>query len=152
LNKLCTKCNIEKPLNDFALQKNKPHGRSYHCKECKKVVQNVHYNLNKEYYLTRNEKYRQSTFAWLREYKSTLSCCICGFSHPAAIDFHHRDPKEKIFNISIGPTIGKTIIQIKKEIDKCDIVCSNCHRIIHYKQKHATEVLPVADTNLINLS
>ena len=62
------------------------------------------------------------------EYKG--GCCeICGYSKCiSALEFHHKDPNEKDFSIS-----GKSISwdRIKKEIDKCILVCSNCHREIH---------------------
>ena len=60
----------------------------------------------------------------------------CGFKHPAAIDFHHRDPKEKEFTVSQMLRRGKTEKQMLKEIAKCDTLCANCHRIHHHDEKH----------------
>ena len=37
---------------------------------------------------------------WFREYKRTLACEVCGENHPARLDFHHRDPREKKVSIS----------------------------------------------------
>ncbi len=37
---------------------------------------------------------------WFREYKSSLSCENCGEDHPACLDFHHIDPREKKFSVS----------------------------------------------------
>jgi len=53
-------------------------------------------------------------------------CIRCGYKRcTAALDFHHRDPKGKIFNISGSHCRAwKVIVQ---ELDKCDLVCRNCH-------------------------
>jgi predicted HNH restriction endonuclease len=56
-------------------------------------------------------------------------CNICGYDRCLnAFDFHHLDPLEKDFTISNHMTSWD---RIKKEIDKCVLVCSNCHREIH---------------------
>jgi hypothetical protein len=77
-----------------------------------------------------NRRRRNERVAWLRDYKSGLSCILCGFSHPDALDFHHRDPAQKEMEVS-KTTRGWSIERIKKEIDKCDVLCANCHRILH---------------------
>ena len=56
-------------------------------------------------------------------------CVICGYKKSfRALQFHHKDPKEKDFTIS-----GKSwsFERLKKEVDKCILVCSNCHTEIH---------------------
>jgi len=62
------------------------------------------------------------------EYKGGM-CECCGYDRAIeALEFHHRNPKEKDFSPS-----GKSISweRMKKEIDKCIMVCANCHREIH---------------------
>jgi hypothetical protein len=69
--------------------------------------------------------------AFLREYKVQKGCCRCGYNeHPAALDFHHRDPSTKKFNIS-NSLSSRNWNKILEEVDKCDILCANCHRIEH---------------------
>ena len=81
----------------------------------------------------RQKKIREDFNKWYYEYKSTLSCIQCGFSHPAAIDFHHRDKMDKEFNPSkMRDYTNKK--RFLKEIEKCDVLCSNCHRILHYNE------------------
>lgn len=59
-------------------------------------------------------------------------CQKCGYSKSiSALDFHHRNPSEKKFGISIGIAKCLPMIEIKKETDKCDLLCSNCHHEIH---------------------
>ncbi len=56
-------------------------------------------------------------------------CQNCGYSKCLkALEFHHRDPKKKRFTIArlTNPEWSK----IRKELDKCDLLCANCHREI----------------------
>jgi hypothetical protein len=45
------------------------------------------------------------------------------------LDFDHRDPQEKEFCISSALSTVPRLKRLRKEIDKCDILCANCHRI-----------------------
>ena len=61
-------------------------------------------------------------------------CEICGYDKCiAALDFHHINPEEKDFAIS-NSNIYKNIEALKQEVDKCMLVCANCHRELHYQQ------------------
>ena len=76
--------------------------------------------------------WRRRTKEALVEYKGG-KCVRCGYSKCIdALEFHHRDPSKKDFSVS-----GKTwsLERLKKEVDKCDLVCSNCHREIHAESK-----------------
>jgi len=65
-----------------------------------------------------------------REYKGG-KCMICGYTkYPGSLDFHHLDPKQKEFGISVRG-LTRSWEKIRKEIDKCILVCANCHREIH---------------------
>ncbi|MEL0011655.1 MAG: HNH endonuclease, partial [Bacteroidota bacterium] len=59
-------------------------------------------------------------------------CEMCGESHPAALDFHHRDPSEKDTNLASVVGMGWSRDRIIREINKCDVICSNCHRKLHW--------------------
>lgn len=57
-------------------------------------------------------------------------CQRCGYNKcTRALEFHHLDPTLKDFGIS--RTLTKNVSQLKKEADKCILVCSNCHAEIH---------------------
>lgn len=74
-------------------------------------------------------RWRQRTKQALVDYKGG-SCVRCGYSRClAALEFHHTDPNEKDFTIS-GSLVAN-IEKMKIEVDKCILVCSNCHREIH---------------------
>lgn len=63
----------------------------------------------------------------LIEYKGG-KCVDCGGVFPrVCMGFDHRDPDSKLF--SIGLAMGKPLEELKIEVDKCDLVCANCHAI-----------------------
>lgn len=59
-------------------------------------------------------------------------CLKCNYNKSlGALDFHHRDPNKKEFGIG---QIHRSYNKMKKEADKCDVLCSNCHRELHWKE------------------
>lgn len=73
------------------------------------------------------------------EYKGGL-CVKCGYSKCiSALEFHHLDPSQKDFALSSdGHT--RSWDSIKIELDKCILVCANCHREIHVEEKQYTGI------------
>ena len=63
-------------------------------------------------------------------------CVDCGFvGHHSQMDFHHLDPEQKDKNV--GHLIWqRTWEKLKEEIDKCILLCSNCHRLRHWKENN----------------
>ena len=65
------------------------------------------------------------------EYKGG-ECYRCGYNICVdALEFHHRNPEEKDFNLG-AKGHSRAWDRVKEELDKCDMVCSNCHKEIHY--------------------
>ncbi len=75
---------------------------------------------------------RAAMRGWLDEYKSERACSKCGEDHPACLDFHHKDSKTKDFNVGNVRAWGWGKERMILEIKKCVILCSNCHRKMHY--------------------
>ena len=62
-------------------------------------------------------------------------CEICGYDKCiAALDFHHIDPTKK--DATLKELTVKRWVYIEKEIRKCKLLCSNCHRELHWKENH----------------
>jgi len=81
-----------------------------------------------------NAKRREERRLYINNYKLSNGCSICGYNKcAAALDFHHNGNKEFYLASSIG--WRKNLKEIKKEMDKCIILCANCHRELHYKEK-----------------
>lgn len=57
-------------------------------------------------------------------------CQICGYNKSfQVLEFHHKDPNQKDFAISAKSAWG--FERIKKELQKCALLCPNCHREVH---------------------
>ena len=111
--KICSKCGKSFIVKDNAFSRR-------YCYDCVPIIPKS------------RAQNRQIIKRWALEYKGS-KCEICGYNKcSAALDFHHKDPKEKDFNLSDGNLILDWC-EIKKELDKCSLVCANCHREIHAK-------------------
>lgn len=98
----------------------------------------VKYTKNKRVKLTKEERRLKNIIAVQKrrrklkkmavEYKG--GCCQeCGYhKYISVLEFHHRDPNEKDFGISTKTNSWEII---KNELDKCDMLCANCHRELH---------------------
>ncbi len=64
-------------------------------------------------------------------------CLDCGLKTDiaAVYDFHHREPEEKHATINHLLAIHASWSKLQKELDKCDLLCANCHRIRHAKEE-----------------
>ena len=99
---------------------------------------------NKEYEYNRSKGHKKTicnscnvTLFRIKRKKQCLlykgsKCQKCGYDKcDAALEFHHLDPKKKDFGIS-RQGIPKSWEKVKKELDKCILICSNCHKELHY--------------------
>lgn len=77
------------------------------------------------------KRWKEERYERLNTYKESHPCMDCRQPFPAVcMDFHHRDPTTKIADVAV--LIGakkKSWEIIEAEINKCDLICSNCHRI-----------------------
>ena len=72
-------------------------------------------------------------YKWLSDYKRNVGCTRCGIRDPRVLDFHHRDKKDKMFCIGgLRREVG--FQKLLDEIKKCEVVCANCHRILHAEE------------------
>jgi len=65
-----------------------------------------------------------------REYKKTLKCNRCGYDDYRTLEFHHTDGNKEGNPSELAAKWGWE--KLKEELDKCEVLCSNCHRIEHY--------------------
>jgi len=113
--KICPSCELDKPNSEFYKRQTGGLYISSLCKPCN--------NADK---LKRQRGFKQKAV----DYKGG-ECQCCGYNKcNNALDFHHVDPKTKKFGIGKQRRTNLTD-EIKEELDKCILVCSNCHREIH---------------------
>lgn len=94
------------------------------------------YQRNKEQVKASANARKQRVKASWVEYKATLACAICGASHPAIIDFHHPNREDKEHNIYRLVSNG-AFKKVAEEIKKCQVLCANCHRKVHFDEYQA---------------
>ena len=93
-----------------------------------------------EYKSQYDRDFRRKRWVMIFEYFGGKKCQDCGVAseHPI-YDLHHRDPSSKDF--SIGALIRRKWEVLEPEIAKCDLLCSNCHRVRHdIERKQQREV------------
>lgn len=116
-DRLCRKCGQTKNIELFVKHLQCREGRTHYCKECdSKFVSEL----------------RRSNKLKAIEYKGG-KCAHCnGVFHPAVYDFHHLDKATK--EADPGSLMGRNWKRIAEELDKCILLCANCHRLVHTEE------------------
>jgi hypothetical protein len=153
VNKISGSFNLTKPSNDVI---NEMQNFYNECQSTRKVAQEFGYNkstVSKYLIININEKLTEDEYKekrkkdnvkgvvnWRKDKKRKLveykgGCCEkCGYKKCIdAFDFHHMDPNQKDFGISAK---SYSFERLKKEVDKCILVCKNCHAELHYETKN----------------
>jgi hypothetical protein len=113
--KICIDCRKQKPVSRFTTRSDSRDGYRNQCRKC--------------YYGKKRIKKYEAI-----QYKGG-KCKLCGYGglgdFYGALEFHHRDPRQKDI---LWKTIRTYPLEyIKEELDKCDLLCANCHREEHYR-------------------
>lgn len=131
MKKICSNCKTEKRIEFFNKKSNSKDGYSSKCKECNKEYLKNHYLSNKDEYKKRNKLNRKKLKEWFHSFKSELKCIKCEEDRWWVLEFHHRESDKKEGHVySILMSYGKK--KFKKEVEKCDLLCANCHKDVHY--------------------
>lgn len=121
--KQCNCCFAEKPLSEFYTNGKQPNGRQKYKPSC----------------MICEEDSRRSFVEEKRRILSDLfgdSCTICGYDKcDSALEFHHVDPSVKEYTPAKLINNFSSIDRMLKEVVKCMLVCSNCHREIHHNMR-----------------
>ena len=141
--KNCSKCNKPKKLADFYKRKTGKRAGEYYekCKECMKARGREYYRKNRNRQLplalARRHKAYQLKRVFINKVKDR-PCADCGIKYPYYVmDFDHKSNKDKIAEVAYMSTRNWSLEKIKKEIQKCEVVCANCHRIRTFKKRAA---------------
>jgi len=148
----CSQTNIRYWLRKHGLNTKKTHSPDTFCLMCSKRLEGNQlkfcsnecsckqfYKDNKQEQNRKNNE-RQKLVSLDR--KKTLvdlkggKCKICGYDkNYSALCFHHRDPKEKTFKLDSRKLSNTNWASLLLEIDKCDLLCSNCHMELHNPER-----------------
>lgn len=126
---ICKVCG-PKPISEF--YRHAKRGYQSLCKQCKASYNKKHYRKNKLAYKNRalasNQRIRQRRYELIATYLREHPCDNCGESDPMVLEFHHKDPKEKVNNVSALVCQLAPWPAVLREIQKCAVLCANCHR------------------------
>lgn len=153
--RVCKVCGEFKEPENF--EEYSPGKRRSTCKECRNKYKRERRNPEKEkkrwqeYYQAHKEQVIARTKIWanthkkerrkavqdmrerrrieVQEYKREVGCFLCGENDPPALDFHHLDDSQKENNIA---ELIMSREKLERELEKCIVLCSNCHRKVHF--------------------
>lgn len=134
--KKCNKCGQLKENEFYSKNPSRKDGLNSRCKTCQSEYIKQHYLKRKEYYVSKAKLSNQRKSEWLREIKNLykIACVECGYDkHVEALDFHHKDRETKSFDINQAKSQSKKAII--EELNKCEVLCANCHRIRTYNER-----------------
>jgi hypothetical protein len=121
---------MDKPESEFTPYRRKALMQG-NCRECDTAWHHDHYHNGGRKPVM--ESARQRRLAVVNAIKAERGCRECGEHDPACLDFHHCNPDEKVRGIGTLVCRNTNIAKILEEIEKCDVICANCHRKWHAK-------------------
>jgi len=137
----CRRCCEVKEDEAFAYRDKKRGKRQTLCRECKTQYNRDWYQRNaathKLAVAATSIVIRERNKRWLQDLKKNLQCIRCGESYPACLDLHHRDPAGKDMSLGSAISRGWSLARLHAELEKCDVLCANCHRKHHDKEHRA---------------
>ena len=125
----CSRCRELKPLSAFTLRGSSRGRPDTYCRPCRSEYGKEHYAANRADYITKARRRKHDEllrrFEFLVEYFASHPCVDCGERDHVVLEFDHLC--DKAFNVSYGiQNMGWSAVLA--EIEKCVVVCANCHR------------------------
>ena len=130
----CQKCHEVKEVINFSINKKRKRGYHVWCKACVKQYDHNRHKRLRTKILKQKKEWRRKTREWFIDYKKTLVCEKCGETRWYVLTFHHEDKelKEAVISVMVSTS---SIEAMKKEIEKCKVLCSNCHLEEHFFER-----------------
>src|SRR5262249_13246013 len=130
--KWCRGCDQVLELNCFGFKYLERGVRQGLCRVCQREVSRKHYLSDPAPYKARAKVgrtvARKRNRERMRQFLAASQCADCGINDFAVLEFDHRDPNEKRYDISYLAGSPNSWAAVEREIAKCDVVCANCHR------------------------
>jgi hypothetical protein len=121
--KKCRYCHKSYPESDFGVAKTTKEKvyRRQKCRYCYRKTKNI---------LKANRR------QIIDQTKSSKGCIRCGITDSRVLEFHHKGDSPKSFNIADYYYTQYSADKLIEEIAKCDVICANCHRILHAEERN----------------
>jgi hypothetical protein len=128
--KTCTRCQKAKSVNDFNHSKTRKEGTRAHCRECEREQARAYYKKKPQAYKDRAHMQRDQMRNYLGtvcdSIKITRGCHCCGENELCTLDLHHVEK-----GVPVTRALSKGYSAFEREINKCVVLCCNCHRKVH---------------------
>jgi hypothetical protein len=126
---MCSACGVLKSVEEFSWRRKDRGQRDSFCRPCRANYGRAHYEANRRRYIAQAKAQKQKLMlertSWLIDYFRLNPCSDCGEADPIVLEFDHL--RNKTF--AIGPALSqRSWKSILAEIEKCEVVCANCHR------------------------
>lgn len=106
-------------------------------RERARIAERKYYRAHKEKVNTKNRLKSRRRKIEAIEYLGGVCKRCNGKFHPSIYEFHHRDPELK--DSELSKMLQLSWIRLAEELDKCDLLCANCHRLAHHEEKYPYE-------------
>jgi hypothetical protein len=138
----CYRCGKTKPAADFAWRRKAKDQRDSFCRPCRAAYKREHYAANRQRYIAQaaaqKKRLRLERTRYLIEFFKTNPCVDCGERDPVVLEFDHL--RDKSFDIGSG-LHNRRWQSVLDEIEKCEVVCANCHSRRTARRRGAVRVL-----------
>ena len=128
--RVCRVCAKTKPLTEFPFRSLKRQTRQWICLLCQRAYTNQWYTRNRKRQIakarSRRDHHAAELRSWVRAYLSDHPCVDCGETNVDLLDFDHV--RDKLGNVSTLTHVAVSWDVLKREIQKCEVRCANCHR------------------------
>ena len=131
--KRCSACGERKSFAAFGRNRSRKDGLAIYCRICQRAYNKRHYEANAARYIEKARQRNKKVSAQLRalvDQHRDRPCLDCGIRFPVCcMQFDHVAKKR--FNV--GDMVSRlfSVNLVRAEIAKCEVVCANCHAIIH---------------------
>lgn len=125
--KVCTKCSVEKSLEEFWKHKRSSDGRQAWCKTCSSIRRTLYYRENREHESSLRETWNEAYRQWYISLKEGKPCSKCkNIYFHAAMHWHHVDDN-KDASVADLARHRASKAKVLAEIAKCELWCAICH-------------------------
>jgi hypothetical protein len=125
----CSRCQALKDVEAFAWHRKALGQRQPYCRQCQSEYGKAHYAANRRRYIEQEARRKRARaeqrMRFLIEYFRSRPCADCGETDPLVLEFDHL--KDKRFDIGAGLP-DRNWDALLREMEKCEVVCANCHR------------------------
>ena len=138
----CYRCGETKPVEEFAWRRKALGQRDTFCRPCRSEYGKEHYAAHRERYIeqarVQEQRLLRDRTEYLLEYFQTHPCLDCGETDPVVLEFDHL--RDKLFSVGQQLT-RRSWASILAEMEKCEVVCANCHRRRTARRRGAMRVI-----------